>query len=125
MRQVPSSSRQLRNSIKFSAPSVTAINALHEREELRAVLGHRVVDRHRHHHPASPGFLVDDIHAARDELACTPGIELLGELRVLAGGVRVAAPPRPPRARIRTHGDPGADPPLAELARISALAVPA
>lgn len=32
------------------------------------------------------GFLVDDIQAARDELALTPGVELLGELRVLAGG---------------------------------------
>jgi catechol 2,3-dioxygenase-like lactoylglutathione lyase family enzyme len=32
------------------------------------------------------GFLVEDIQAARDELARTPGVELLGELRVLPGG---------------------------------------
>ena len=32
------------------------------------------------------GFLVDDIHAARDELAQAPGVELLGELRVVPGG---------------------------------------
>lgn len=32
------------------------------------------------------GFLVDDIHAARDELAHTPGVELLGELRVMPDG---------------------------------------
>ena len=32
------------------------------------------------------GLLVDDIQAARDELAHTPGVELLGELRVLPGG---------------------------------------
>jgi hypothetical protein len=32
------------------------------------------------------GFLVEDIQAARDELAQTPGVELLGELRVLPSG---------------------------------------
>jgi catechol 2,3-dioxygenase-like lactoylglutathione lyase family enzyme len=32
------------------------------------------------------GFLVDDIEAARDELARTQGVELLGELRVMPGG---------------------------------------
>jgi hypothetical protein len=32
------------------------------------------------------GFLVDDIEGARNELARTPGVELLGELRVVAGG---------------------------------------
>lgn len=32
------------------------------------------------------GFLVDDIQAARDELARTPNVELLGELRVLPDG---------------------------------------
>jgi catechol 2,3-dioxygenase-like lactoylglutathione lyase family enzyme len=32
------------------------------------------------------GFLVDDIRAARDELARTPGVELLGDLRVLPDG---------------------------------------
>ena len=32
------------------------------------------------------GFLVDDIHAARDELARAPGVELLGELNVMPGG---------------------------------------
>jgi catechol 2,3-dioxygenase-like lactoylglutathione lyase family enzyme len=32
------------------------------------------------------GFLVDDIEAARDELARTPGVELLGELRVMPSG---------------------------------------
>src|SRR3954454_18235656 len=32
------------------------------------------------------GLLVDDIQAARDELAHTPGVELLGELRVLPSG---------------------------------------
>jgi catechol 2,3-dioxygenase-like lactoylglutathione lyase family enzyme len=32
------------------------------------------------------GFLVDDIHAARNELAGTPGVELLGALRLLPSG---------------------------------------
>ena len=32
------------------------------------------------------GFLVDDMHAARDELAPAPGVELLGELNVMPGG---------------------------------------
>jgi hypothetical protein len=32
------------------------------------------------------GFLVDDIEAARDELARAPDVELLGELHVLPGG---------------------------------------
>jgi catechol 2,3-dioxygenase-like lactoylglutathione lyase family enzyme len=32
------------------------------------------------------GFLVDDIEAARDELARTPGVELLGDLRGTPGG---------------------------------------
>jgi catechol 2,3-dioxygenase-like lactoylglutathione lyase family enzyme len=36
--------------------------------------------------PVVAGFLVDDIEAARDELARTPNVELLGELRVLPGG---------------------------------------
>jgi hypothetical protein len=36
--------------------------------------------------PIVAGFLVDDIEAARDELASTPNVELLGELRVLPGG---------------------------------------
>jgi Glyoxalase/Bleomycin resistance protein/Dioxygenase superfamily len=36
--------------------------------------------------PVVAGFLVDDIEAARDELARTPDVELLGELRVLPGG---------------------------------------
>src|SRR3954447_17731243 len=36
--------------------------------------------------PVVAGFLVDDIEAARDELARTPGVELLGELRVVEGG---------------------------------------
>jgi catechol 2,3-dioxygenase-like lactoylglutathione lyase family enzyme len=36
--------------------------------------------------PVVAGFLVDDIEAARDELAGTPDVELLGELRVLPGG---------------------------------------
>jgi catechol 2,3-dioxygenase-like lactoylglutathione lyase family enzyme len=36
--------------------------------------------------PVVAGFLVDDIRAARDELARTPGVELLGELRVLPDG---------------------------------------
>src|SRR4051794_12083095 len=36
--------------------------------------------------PVVAGFLVDDIRAARDELACTPGVELLGDLRVVEGG---------------------------------------
>jgi catechol 2,3-dioxygenase-like lactoylglutathione lyase family enzyme len=36
--------------------------------------------------PVVGGFLVDDIEAARDELAGTPDVELLGELRVLPGG---------------------------------------
>jgi hypothetical protein len=33
--------------------------------------------------PIVAGFLVDDIEAARDELARTPNVELLGELHVL------------------------------------------
>jgi catechol 2,3-dioxygenase-like lactoylglutathione lyase family enzyme len=36
--------------------------------------------------PVVVGFLVDDIRAARDELARTAGVELLGELRVLPDG---------------------------------------
>jgi hypothetical protein len=36
--------------------------------------------------PVVAGFLVDDIEAARDELARTPDVELLGELRVLPSG---------------------------------------
>jgi hypothetical protein len=36
--------------------------------------------------PVVAGFLVDDIEAARDELARTPNVELLGELRVLPRG---------------------------------------
>ena len=36
--------------------------------------------------PVVAGFLVDDIQAARDELARTPGVELLGDLRVLPDG---------------------------------------
>jgi|SRR5437588_10842563 len=36
--------------------------------------------------PVVAGFLVDDIRAARDELARTPGVELLGNLRVLPDG---------------------------------------
>ena len=32
------------------------------------------------------GFLVDDIHAARDELAKAPGVELLGVLNVMPRG---------------------------------------
>lgn len=36
--------------------------------------------------PVVAGFLVDDIEAARDELARTPKVELLGELRVLPDG---------------------------------------
>jgi catechol 2,3-dioxygenase-like lactoylglutathione lyase family enzyme len=32
------------------------------------------------------GFLVDDIHTARDELARTPGVELLDDLRVMPDG---------------------------------------
>ena len=36
--------------------------------------------------PVVAGFLVDDIESARDELARTPDVELLGELRVLPDG---------------------------------------
>ena len=36
--------------------------------------------------PVVAGFLVDDIESARDELARTPGVELLGELRVMPDG---------------------------------------
>jgi catechol 2,3-dioxygenase-like lactoylglutathione lyase family enzyme len=36
--------------------------------------------------PVVAGFLVDDIHAAREELARRPDVELLGELRVLDDG---------------------------------------
>jgi catechol 2,3-dioxygenase-like lactoylglutathione lyase family enzyme len=36
--------------------------------------------------PVVAGFLVDDIEAARDELARTPGVELLGALRVMPDG---------------------------------------
>jgi hypothetical protein len=36
--------------------------------------------------PVVAGFLVEDIEAARDELARTPNVELLGELRVLPSG---------------------------------------
>jgi catechol 2,3-dioxygenase-like lactoylglutathione lyase family enzyme len=36
--------------------------------------------------PVVAGFLVDDIEAARDELARTPNVELLGELQVLPSG---------------------------------------
>lgn len=36
--------------------------------------------------PVVAGFLVDDIEAARAELARRPGVELLGELRVMPDG---------------------------------------
>jgi catechol 2,3-dioxygenase-like lactoylglutathione lyase family enzyme len=36
--------------------------------------------------PVVAGFLVDDIEAAREELARTPDVELLGELRVMPDG---------------------------------------
>ena len=36
--------------------------------------------------PVVAGFLVDDIRAARDELARTPNVDLLGDLRVLTDG---------------------------------------
>lgn len=36
--------------------------------------------------PVIAGFLVDDIELARDELARTPGVELLGELYVMPDG---------------------------------------
>src|SRR3954447_22068906 len=36
--------------------------------------------------PVVAGFLVDDIQAARNELAQSPGVELLGDLRVLPDG---------------------------------------
>jgi hypothetical protein len=36
--------------------------------------------------PVVAGFLVDDIEAARDELARTRDVELLGELRVMPDG---------------------------------------
>jgi hypothetical protein len=36
--------------------------------------------------PVVAGFLVDDIEAARDELARTPNVELLGQLQVLPTG---------------------------------------
>jgi hypothetical protein len=36
--------------------------------------------------PVVAGFLVDDIEAARDELARTSGVELLGELQVRPDG---------------------------------------
>jgi catechol 2,3-dioxygenase-like lactoylglutathione lyase family enzyme len=36
--------------------------------------------------PVVAGFLVDDIESARDELARTAGVELLGELRVMPDG---------------------------------------
>jgi hypothetical protein len=36
--------------------------------------------------PVVAGFLVDDLEAARDELARIPNVELLGELRALPGG---------------------------------------
>jgi len=36
--------------------------------------------------PVVVGFLVDDIEAARNELAAAPGVELLGELEVMEDG---------------------------------------
>jgi catechol 2,3-dioxygenase-like lactoylglutathione lyase family enzyme len=36
--------------------------------------------------PVVAGFLVDDIKAAREELIRTPGVELLGDLRILPDG---------------------------------------
>src|SRR3954451_12461933 len=36
--------------------------------------------------PVVVGLLVDDIRAARDELAATPGVELLGDLRTTESG---------------------------------------
>lgn len=36
--------------------------------------------------PVVVGFLVDDLAAARDELARTPGVELLGDLRTTDSG---------------------------------------
>ncbi len=53
--------------------------------------------------PVVAGFLVDDIDAARDELARAPGVELLGDLSTQPDGLRVAALPRARRARLRAH----------------------
>jgi catechol 2,3-dioxygenase-like lactoylglutathione lyase family enzyme len=36
--------------------------------------------------PVVAGFLVDDIEAARGELASAPGVELLGDLQVMENG---------------------------------------
>jgi catechol 2,3-dioxygenase-like lactoylglutathione lyase family enzyme len=36
--------------------------------------------------PVVAGFLVDNIEAARDELARIPNVELLGKLQILPGG---------------------------------------
>jgi hypothetical protein len=36
--------------------------------------------------PVVAGFLVDDVRVGREELARTPGVELLGELRELPDG---------------------------------------
>ena len=36
--------------------------------------------------PVVAGFLVDDIQAARDELAAARGVELLGDLRIMPDG---------------------------------------
>jgi len=36
--------------------------------------------------PVVAGFLVDNIETARDELAQAPGVELLGDLRVMPDG---------------------------------------
>jgi hypothetical protein len=36
--------------------------------------------------PIVAGFLVDDIKTARDELMRTPGVELLGDLQIVANG---------------------------------------
>jgi len=36
--------------------------------------------------PVVVGFLVDDIEAAREELAATPGVELLGGMEVMEDG---------------------------------------
>jgi len=62
--------------------------------------------------PVVAGFLVDDVRAGRDELARTPGVELLGELRELPDGYSWQAFRAPDGRVYELVADPAAaDPP--------------
>jgi hypothetical protein len=58
--------------------------------------------------PVVAGFVVDDIHAVRDDLARTPGVELHGDLRVLHDGYAWQCFRAPDRRAYELTADPSA-----------------